>query len=99
MAEPIELETLEVKPGGTLAGRTIQMRWPSVRFLITQRREGLLTNEALWEEIVDAIVSHDLDREPERLPARQIVAIGNAWLQALKDHAVPPPPGSSSEQP
>jgi hypothetical protein len=69
------------------------MRRPSVRFLIAWRR-GDLTDEVLWEEVVDAIIDHDLGRDPDRLTSRQVNAIGTAWLDAMKDAAVPPASGT-----
>ena len=91
---PVEFETLEVRPKGRgLGGHTLLMRRPSVRFLIAWKR-GNADDEVYWEEIVDAIISHDLDRDPDRLTAAQVNAIGTAWLDAMKDAAVPPASGT-----
>ena len=87
--EPVELELLTVEPGGRLAGRTLHMRYPSVGFLIAQRR-GEADDERYWAELLDAIESHDLGRDPESLPAREVNAIGRAWISAMKERAVPP---------
>lgn len=91
-AEPIqsiELRTLEVTPGENLAGHTLRMRYPSAGFLIAQRR-GTATDADYWAEVLDAIVEHDLDVDPARLPGREVNLIGLAWTQALREAAVPP---------
>lgn len=91
---PVEFETLDVRPKGRgLGGHVLQMRRPSVRFLIAWKR-GQADDETYWEEIVDAILSHDLDRDPDRLTAAQVAEIGSAWLDAMKDAAVPPASGT-----
>lgn len=96
VATPVEFDTLEVRPTGRgLGGHTLHMRRPSVRFLIAWRR-GTADDETYWEEIVDAVVDHDLDREPDRLTAAQVAEIGSAWLEAMKEAAVPPASGESS---
>ena len=91
---PVEFDTLKVRPKGRgLGGHTLTMRRPSVRFLIRWRR-GQANTETYWEEILDAILSHDLDRDPDRLTAAHINAIGSAWIDAMKDAAVPPASGT-----
>ena len=91
---PVEFDTLEVSPKGRgLGGHTLTMRRPSVRFLIAWKR-GQADDETYWEEILDAIITHDLDREPDRLTAAQVNAVGSAWLDAMKDAAVPPASGT-----
>lgn len=87
--EPVELELLTVTPAGHMAGRTLHMRYPSVGFLIAQRR-GEADDERYWAEVVDAIEDHDLGRDPDRLPAREVGLIGRAWIAAMKERAVPP---------
>lgn len=93
-ATPVVFETLEVRPDGHgLDGHVLRMRFPSVRLLIARRR-GEADREAYWEEVVDAIVEHDLDRDPDRLTVPQITAIGTAWADAMKAAAVPPESGT-----
>lgn len=93
---PLVLPTIEVRPEGPLAGHVLRMRTPSTRFFIAQRRAGGLTNADMWDEILDAIVEHDFDREPDLLPPAYVLLIGNAWLSAIKEQAVPPVSGETS---
>lgn len=86
--EPVELELLTVRPKAPLAGRTLRMRRPSVGFWIAMKRKAV-DDETFWEEIVDAIEDHDLGRDPAKLPPRAVNAIGEAWLEAMKEAAVP----------
>lgn len=86
---PIAVVLLTVHPAGALAGRTLRMRYPSVGFLIAQRR-GVARDPEWWAEVVDAIEEHDLGREPESLPAAVVNEIGVAWVAAMKERAVPP---------
>jgi hypothetical protein len=91
---PIEVPTLTVKlETGPLAGRTLQMHYPSTRFWIAQER-GNLDNPLLWQETLDAIEEHDLGRDPGTLPPTMVFAIMRAWLAALKAVALPPKTGS-----
>jgi hypothetical protein len=93
---PLELPTLLVQPkDGLLAGRTIRMRWPSTRFYIDHARGSRQDrNAALWEETLNAIQAHDFGHEPDNLPPEYIVALADAWIDAVRDHAVPPTNGS-----
>ena len=96
---PVTFDTLTVRPKGQgLSGHTLEMRYPSVRFLIANKR-GEAGDEEYWEELLDAVISHDLDRDPERLTARQVNAIGLAWIEAMKEAAVPPVSGETSPEP
>lgn len=98
-AAPVTFDLLEVRPTGRgLAGHVLQMRYPSVRFLIAQRR-GQAGDPEYWEEVVDAVIEHDLDRDPGRLTPGQVGLIGQAWVAAMKERAVPPASGSSSDGP
>lgn len=92
--EPVTFDTVEVRPTGRgLTGHVLSMRRPSVRFLIAQRR-GEAGDPEYWEEILDAITAHDLDRDPGRLTAAQVNAIGLAWLEAMTEAALPPATGT-----
>ena len=86
---PVPVYLLTVHPSGGLAGRTLRMRYPSVGFLIAQRR-GKAKDPDWWEEVIDAIEEHDLGRTPESLPADVVDEIGVAWVKAMKERAVPP---------
>lgn len=96
--EPLAVETIPVEPtAGPLAGRHLRMRLPSVSWLIAHKR-GLAGGDMAiewYEEIVDAVETHDLGRDVRRLPPRQVLDIGRAWVDAIKDLAHPPTSGSS----
>lgn len=87
--DPVPVFLLTVNPSGALAGRTLRMRYPSVGFLIAQRR-GIAKDPEWWEEVIDAIEEHDLGRTPESLPAAIVDEIGVAWVAAIKERAIPP---------
>jgi hypothetical protein len=90
----VVLDLIEVRPKGKLDGHVLRMRKPSVRLYIAQRR-GTLENVDLYEEVLDAIAEHDFDRDPDRLPPLYIVEIGNAWMDAVRESALPPVSGAS----
>lgn len=99
MPDPVTFDTLEVRPRHRgLTGHVLHMRHPSVRFLIAQRR-GTADDAEYWEEIIDAITEHDLDRDPSTLTAPMVNAIGLAWIEAMKDAALPPASGTGSPEP
>lgn len=92
--EPIEVPTIEVRPTeGVLRGRTLVMQYPSTTWYIAQQR-GDLAGAEMLEAVLGAIVEHDLGRDPASLPPSYVVAIGNAWHDAIRDQAFPPVPGS-----
>lgn len=91
--DPIEVPTLDVRPNGAMAGRTIRMRYPSVRLWIASER-GQLDNTLMWEEILGAIESHDLGRDPASLRPTMITDIGEAWMEAVRQEAIPPTTGN-----
>ncbi|HUT76061.1 MAG TPA: hypothetical protein VM285_00130 [Polyangia bacterium] len=96
VAAAIELPTIEVRiESGPLAGHVLTMRTPSTRMFIQQRR-GTWDNLDMFEEILNAIVDHDLGQEPDLLPPAVVVGIGTAWFTAIKEAALPPATGSTS---
>lgn len=90
---PIALPTIEVRPDGPMAGRTLRMRYPSVRLWIANQR-GDVSRILMFEEILLAIEEHDFGHDPASLPPIWITAIGDAWMDAIKDTAIPPVTGS-----
>jgi hypothetical protein len=94
----LDIPTFEVRPGGRFKDHVLHMRMPSARFWIEQRR-GDVTNVEMYEEILDAIISSDLGRDPGRLPPSMVVAIGTAWMEAVKAASLPPGDGTGSDEP
>lgn len=86
---PAPVYLLTVHPSGAFAGRTLRMRYPSIGFLAAQRR-GIAGDVEWYEEVVDAIEEHDLERDPYSLPIAAVNEIGLAWVAAMKERAVPP---------
>ena len=86
--------TFVVRPGGDLEGAEFVMTDMTLEE-VTAFEEQRLAPSELQAMFTSHVVSHNLDREPGAIGISFIADIWRAWIEAIKDGAVPPASAAS----